>query len=104
MHRHYLPENQGMLFIYNHPRKIRMWMKNTKIPLDIIWISEKKTIQHIEKETTPLSKTILTAPSPIKSNYILEINAGLTTSNNIRIGDRVEFIYQKNNSESTVVL
>lgn len=88
MHRNYLAKNQGMLFTYNKPTKISIWMKNTYIPLDIIWINENKEITHIYKHAIPHSRKVLT--TPIKSNYVLEINAGQSTLNNFKIGDKVK--------------
>jgi uncharacterized protein len=95
MHRKRLPIDRGMLFIYRKPSKVRIWMKNTVIPLDIVWLSDKKIIQHIERNTTPYSKEILVNPSGL-SKYILELNAGQTKLNRIQKGDSVEFSINKN--------
>ena len=68
---------------------IKMWMKNTLIPLDIIFISKDKEIVELKHNMKELSHSVIT--SKIKSKYALEINAGLINKLNIEIGDRVYF-------------
>lgn len=92
MYKTYLPENNGMLFVFDFEDYHAFWMKNTKIPLDIIWLNSDKRIVDIEKYVT----SCLSDPCPIyvpnkKAKYALELNAGWTEDNNIFIGDYVEF-------------
>ena len=89
MYRTKLSKNKGMLFIFPSEEYIKMWMKNTLIPLDIIFISKDKEIVEIKHNMKKLSHSIIT--SKIKSKYALEINAGLINKLNIEIGDRVYF-------------
>ena len=89
MYRKKLLNNEGMLFIFPREKIIQLWMKNTYIPLDVIFISENKVIVDIKKNMEKLSKTIV--KSKVKSKYALEFNAGLINKLNIEIGDKVLF-------------
>lgn len=89
MYRKKLLNNEGMLFIFPREKIIQLWMKNTYIPLDVIFISENKIIVDIKKNMEKLSETIV--KSKVKSKYALEFNAGLINKLNIKIGDKVLF-------------
>ena len=75
MYRKKLLNNEGMLFIFPREKIIQLWMKNTYIPLDVIFISENKVIVDIKKNMEKLSETIV--KSKVKSRYALEFNDGL---------------------------
>ena len=87
MHREHLPLDQGMLFIYQKSKIVSMWMKNTLIPLDMIFIDKSGRIQHIHQNAEPGSLDSIR--SPVKVWAVLEINAGLVQKYNIQIGDRI---------------
>ena len=89
MYRKKLLNNEGMLFIFPREKIIQLWMKNTYIPLDVIFISENKVIVDIKKNMERLSETIVS--SKVKSRYALEFNAGLINKLGIEIGDKVLF-------------
>ena len=89
MYRKKLLNNEGMLFIFPREKIIQLWMKNTYIPLDVIFISENKVIVDIKKNMEKLSETIV--KSRVKSRYALEFNAGLINKLDIEIGDKVLF-------------
>ena len=89
MYRKKLLNNEGMLFVFPREKIIQLWMKNTYIPLDVIFISENKVIVDIKKNMEKLSETIV--KSKVKSRYALEFNAGLINKLNIEIGDKVLF-------------
>ena len=89
MYRKKLLNNEGMLFIFPREKIVQLWMKNTYIPLDVIFISENKVIVDIKKNMEKLSETIV--KSKVKSRYALEFNAGLINKLDIRIGDKVLF-------------
>ena len=89
MYRKKLLNNEGMLFIFPREKIIQLWMKNTYIPLDVIFISENKVIVDIKKNMEKLSETIV--KSKVKSRYVLEFNAGLINKLDIKIGDKVLF-------------
>ena len=87
MNRKNLEQNHGMVFIYPKPQFVKMWMKNTYIPLDMIFIKENGEIDTIIKMTRPLELKPLGPNTLIKA--VLEINGGLTTYLNIKKGDIV---------------
>mgnify|MGYP002844801122 CR=1 FL=1 len=89
MYRKKLLNNEGMLFVFPGENIIQLWMKNTYIPLDVIFISKNKVIVDIKKNMEKLSETII--KSKVKSKYALEFNAGLINKLDIRIGDKVLF-------------
>ena len=72
-----MPKFTGMLFAYAEPGMRSMWMKNTYIPLDILFIRENGTISNIEAETQPLSLKSISSTEPV--SYVLELNAGVTS-------------------------
>lgn len=87
--RDFLPENQGMLFIFEKPDYHRFWMKGMRFALDFIWIREKRIIDITEKvkpEDYQPPKT-LTAKEPV--DMVLEVNAGFVEKNGIKIGDEI---------------
>jgi uncharacterized membrane protein (UPF0127 family) len=94
MDRRYLPPNAGMLFIFDSPGPLSFWMKNTYIPLDIIFISEAKTIVSIAKNTTPLSEALI--PSGEDAMYVVEVNAGFCDRYGIAAGDAIDFVRIRN--------
>ena len=87
MHVPKLPKDAGMLFAYGQNRHGSMWMKNTLISLDIIYIRQDGTIANIQKNATPLSLESL--PSQGMVFAALEINGGLAEDLGIKPGDRV---------------
>ena len=89
MFRKNLNLDKGMLFIFPNESKVSMWMKNTLISLDIIFISKNYKIVDIINSTKVMSKEVLT--SKVKAKYALEINAGLVKKLNIKIGNNIYF-------------
>jgi uncharacterized protein len=89
MFRENLNIDKGMLFIFPNESKVSMWMKNTLISLDIIFISKNHKIVDIINNAKAMSKKILT--SKVKAKYALEINAGLVKKLNIKIGNNTYF-------------
>jgi len=67
-------------------------MRNTIIPLDIIFLDSSKQVIRIYKNTVPFSETTL--PSGKPSMYVVEVNAGYTDKHGIKDGDKIKFIYQ----------
>lgn len=82
-----MPADEGMLFDFGTEARVGMWMKNTYISLDMIFIDAKGFIVDIAKSTTPQSEESI-APN-VEVLAILEINGGLSDRLGIRIGDRV---------------
>jgi uncharacterized protein len=87
MNRTSMPKDAGMLFEFPKIEKRAFWMKDTMIPLDMIFIAEDGTIQHIHHMARPLDRTHITSESPVKA--VLEINGGLTDTLGIKEGDKV---------------
>jgi hypothetical protein len=87
MFRDRLAPDGGMLFVYRADQPVSMWMKNTLIPLDMLFIARDGTIRSIAERTVPLSETII--PSPGAVGAVLEINGGTAERLGIRPGDRV---------------
>jgi uncharacterized protein len=82
-----LPERQGMLFDFGHDQEIRMWMKNTLIPLDMIFIASDGRIHRIEQNTKPESLRIISSNGPVRA--VLEMRAGTSKKYGIAPGNRV---------------
>ncbi|MHA7843251.1 MAG: DUF192 domain-containing protein [Winogradskyella sp.] len=89
MYRTKLDTNQGMLFIFPNEQIRSFYMKNTKIPLDIIYINEEQQIVSFQKNAKPFDETPLPSGAPAK--YVLEINAGLSDEWNLEVSDKIEF-------------
>lgn len=87
MFRRHLDADSGMLFDFREPLTARMWMKNTYIPLDMLFIREDGEITNIAKDTVPQSTTVLSSAEKVR--YVLELNAGTTTRRGIEPGDKV---------------
>lgn len=89
MYRTKLETNHGMLFIFPNVQLRSFYMKNTNIPLDIIYIDENRTIVSFQKNTKPFDETSLPSEAPAK--YVLEINGGLSDEWQLKVGDRITF-------------
>lgn len=89
MYRTKLEKNHGMLFIFADMQMRSFYMKNTKIPLDIIYIDEDKTIVSFQKNAKPMDETSL--PSEAPAQYVLEINGGLSDAWGLAVGDKISF-------------
>ncbi len=89
MYRRELPPNHGMLFIFPSEKINSFWMKNTPIPLDMIFISHDRKIVGIVHETVPFSLDGRSVSVP--SQYVLEINGGLSRRYGFKAGDAVRF-------------
>ncbi|QNK79009.1 DUF192 domain-containing protein [Winogradskyella undariae] len=89
MYRTELETNQGMLFMFPDSQMRSFYMKNTKIPLDIIYIDENKTIVSFQKNAKPMDETSLPSEAPAK--YVLEIYGGLSDVWNLNVGDTISF-------------
>jgi uncharacterized membrane protein (UPF0127 family) len=87
MFRRSMAPNAGMLFDYKRPTRITMWMKNTYIPLDMIFIGADGRIINIAQRTVPLSEA--TIPSRGRALAVLEVNGGTASRLGIKPGDRV---------------
>ena len=89
MYRSSLPADQGMLLLNEKPRQLNVWMKNTFIPLDIIYIDTDGHIVKIVENAQPESTVVM--PSGGKVKAVLELNAGQVRQKEIAVGDRVSY-------------
>ncbi|MBI2543448.1 MAG: DUF192 domain-containing protein [Candidatus Aenigmarchaeota archaeon] len=90
MFRKHLPENEGMLFVFGGEDYRGIWMMNTSIPLDIIWINGNMEIVHIEKNVQPCGIFCPVYQPDKKAKYVLEVNAGFVEKNDIDVDHFVE--------------
>ena len=87
MNRKELPEGQGMLFDFHRDQEVGFWMRNTYIPLDMIFIRSDGRIMRIAENTEPLSEKIVPSTTPVRG--VLEVIAGTARKLGIAVGDRV---------------
>lgn len=89
MFRKNMDENQGMLFIFPDVQARSFWMRNTLIPLDMIFVDSTKTVLNIAKNTTPLSD--VSYPSAGPAEYVIEVNGGFCDRHNLTAGAKVNW-------------
>ena len=89
MYRQKMDQNKGMLFVFPDMQPRGFWMKNTYIPLDIIFVDADKRIVSIQKNTIPLSQQNLPSDGP--AQYVIEVNAGFSDLHGLNPGDQVDF-------------
>ena len=91
MFRDSLDPDKGMLFTFEEEGEYPFWMKNTLIPLDIIWINENKEVVFISENTQPCKEKnyCFSVNQNKKAKYVLEINAGLAKEIGLEIGDKM---------------
>jgi uncharacterized membrane protein (UPF0127 family) len=88
MFRTHMPGKTGMLFFYTTPREITMWMRNTYVPLDMVFIRKDGTVHRIEARTEPLSETIISSQGDTVA--CLELAGGEAARLGLESGDKVE--------------
>jgi len=91
MYRNLIPQNEGMLFIFDVAQIQTFWMKNTYIPLDIIFLDENKQVITIHKNARALDVST-TYSSTKPALYAIELNAGQSDKINLTLGDIINFI------------
>jgi uncharacterized membrane protein (UPF0127 family) len=89
MFRDSLDEGNGMLFIFPVEGTYNFWMKNTLIPLDVIWINQNFEVVHIESATPCSDDPCQVYTSDEKAKYVLEVNSGFADENGIKVGNNV---------------
>ena len=85
----YLKKNEGMLFIWSDEDYRNFWMKNTAIPLDLIFINSKFEIVDIYFNATPFSKKLIRSQK--RAKFVLELNVGVFKELGFDVGDRIIF-------------
>jgi len=89
MYREEMDTSQAMLFIFPDMEFHSFYMKNTLIPLDIIFIDDQLRVVNFKQNATPLDEAGI--PSGLPVQYVLEVNAGLSARWNLEIGDRIVY-------------
>ena len=91
MFREHLDQDKGMLFVFSGEVKRSFFMKNTRIPLDMIWINKDNEIVHIERNV-PAEKNgeYKTVFPGVLAQYVLELNAGAADDIGLKIGDKAD--------------
>ena len=87
MYRTEMPEHHGMLFVFDKPSVQSFWMKDTLIPLDLLFIGEEGRIMHIHANAAPRDLTGISSRFPVRE--VLEINGGMAEKWGVQVGDRI---------------
>ncbi|TDH39224.1 DUF192 domain-containing protein [Pseudohoeflea suaedae] len=87
MNRESMAADHGMLFDFGQTRAVMMWMKNTIMALDMVFIGPDGKVTGVAADTVPFSEAIISSPGPVR--YVLEINAGVAAEQGIAAGDTV---------------
>jgi uncharacterized protein len=90
MYRQHLAEDAGMLFVFKQPQQLTFWMKNTEIPLDMIFADADGNVVGIIADAEPFSERQLSVDG--NSQYVLEVNGGFAQRHGIKPGDRLQFL------------
>lgn len=89
MFRAFMPEENGMLFVFERPREVAMWMKNTQIPLDMVFIDDTSHISGLYQNAKPYSEKTIHISGLM--SRLIELNAGQIKAAGIQKGDAVTF-------------
>jgi uncharacterized membrane protein (UPF0127 family) len=89
MYRTSMKDNEGMLFIYPYSQEMNFWMKNTHIPLDLIYIDNAGEIVDLSEHAKPFSEQNIY--SRVLSRFVLEVNGGFCEKNYIIVGDKIKW-------------
>ncbi|MFH0955455.1 MAG: DUF192 domain-containing protein [Candidatus Micrarchaeota archaeon] len=91
MNRSFLANNAGMLFVFDQTGKYSFWMKNTKIPLDMVWVDSNGWVVEIVSDAQPC--TVDSCPllgGQKDARFVVEANAGFVRQNGVRLNQKVE--------------
>jgi uncharacterized membrane protein (UPF0127 family) len=90
MFRSSISPDRGMLFIFPDVDVHSFWMKNTLIPLDILWIDESRTVVHVERNVPPCKADPCPSyPPKSAAKFVLELGAGQAAAHGLNVGDRL---------------
>ena len=90
MSRLYLAPDRGMIFAYDRERPLTFWMKNTMLPLDIIFFDARKKVVDMKKNAVPCKvDSCLLYPSQVPAQFVLELNAGTADRIHLSVGDQM---------------
>jgi len=95
MFREKINYDQGMLFVFEEEGIHSFWMKNMKIPLDLLWLDKNKRIIHIEECVPPCKRDPCPSYTPrYSAMYVLELKAGSVNENGLELYDKLDFILE----------
>ena len=80
-----VPDNYGLLFVFDSPDRVGIWMKDMQVPIDIMWLSDNYEIVHIERSVSPLTYPNVFYP-PVPVPYVLETRAGYARDQGWEVG------------------
>jgi uncharacterized membrane protein (UPF0127 family) len=87
MFRTEMAADHGMIFDFQTPQPVRMWMENTVLPLDMLFLDGNGTVTHIVENAVPYSQTIIDSGGPV--TYVIELNGGIVKKLGLAVGDKV---------------
>jgi uncharacterized membrane protein (UPF0127 family) len=87
MYRKSMPADHGMLFDFGVPRPVMMWMKNTVLPLDMLFLDKSGVVTHIQENAVPYSEAIISSGGAV--DYVIELNGGVVKKLGLAVGDKV---------------
>lgn len=87
MYRDKMAADHGMLFDFGTLRPVMMWMKNTKLSLDMLFLDQTGVVTHIQENAVPYSEAIISSGGPVA--YVIELNAGIVKKLGLAVGDKV---------------
>lgn len=89
MNREGMDEDHGMIFMFDGEQSVTFWMKNTLIPLDMLFLSSNGQIIQIVPNARPMDESLIASEKPVHG--VLELNGGATARQGISVGDRIRF-------------
>jgi hypothetical protein len=93
MFREKVQPDQGMLFVFDDEGVYPFWMKNTLVPLDILWLGRDRRIVHIAADVPPCKADPCPSYDPeVPASFVLELRAGGAKARGLKLGDRLEFV------------
>jgi uncharacterized membrane protein (UPF0127 family) len=87
MFRRGMQADHGMLFVFEKARNVMMWMENTPLPLDMLFLNASGTITHIHEDAVPYSRAIINSGGQVQ--YVIELNGGVARKLGLGVGDTV---------------
>jgi uncharacterized membrane protein (UPF0127 family) len=97
MWRDQLAPNRGMLFLFNEDDEHAFWMKNTLIPLDMIWIDKDRRVAAVQYHVPPCKVANCPSyPPGVPSRYVLEVGGGVAEAHGVKAGDQLKFVQTDN--------
>ena len=88
-----LPQDHGMLFVFDHEDLWGFWMIEMKFPLDIIWFNSDKQAVYVKQNLPPCTpQACPVIEPPMKALYVLEVNAGFAQAHNVTLGTTFTFL------------